>query len=142
MSKHKRYFPVITADAFAGLLAMYATKSEATAEVLRLYAVDGIEPEEIAKVKDLDLGNVLRIARRAGQLLAMARVACNAVQRPMKMGPMDLRAWLERNRYSAAEGAKELGVTNSSMERMLNESTFLPRSIALACAAVEAGLEK
>ncbi|MEF9946812.1 MAG: hypothetical protein RR800_00470 [Comamonas sp.] len=141
MRAHQRYFPTITPQAFEGLLTLYAPKRPETAKLLRLYAVDGLEPEAIERETGIDLPNVLRACRRAGELLAAARLATNAVQRPMKMTPKDLRAWLERNQLEPEAGAKLLGITSASMERALSEAAFLPRSLALACAAVEAGLE-
>jgi hypothetical protein len=141
MRVHQRYFPTITPEAFEGLLALYDAKSAATADMLRLYAVDGLDPKAIEQQTGIELPNVLRACRRAGELLADARRACNAVQRPMNMTPSDLRAWLERNQLAPEAGAKLLGITSSSMDRALNEAAFLPRSLALACAAVDAGLE-
>ena len=142
MRAHQRYFPTITERAFEGLVRLYDPKRpETTTKVLRLYAVDGLEPKAIAEETGIELANVLRSCRRAGEVLADARLATNSEPRSMKMTPKDLRAWLERNHLEPETGAKLLGVTSASMERYLNESAFLPRSLALACAAVEAGLE-
>lgn len=141
MRAHQRYFPTITPEAFDGLVRLYDPKRPETAKLLRLYAVDGLEPKAIAQETGIELANVLRTCRRAGELLADARLATSSTPRSMKMTPKDLRAWLERNRLEPEAGAKLLGVTSASMDRYLNESAFLPRSLALACAAVEAGLE-
>ncbi|TYK70303.1 hypothetical protein FSY45_24905 [Comamonas sp. Z1] len=141
MRAHQRYFPTITPEAFDGLVRLYAPKRPETTKLLRLYAVDGLEPEAIERETGVELANVLRSCRRAGELLADARLATGSVPRSMKMTPKDLRAWLERNHLEPEAGAKLVGVTSASMERYLNESAFLPRSLALACAAVEAGLE-
>ena len=141
MTAHQRYFPIIPPEAFDGLVRLYAPKRPETTKLLRLYAVDGLEPDAIAQETGIELANVLRSCRRAGELLADARLATGSVPRTMKMTPKDLRAWLERNQLEPEAGAKRLGITSASMERHLNESAFLPRWLVLACAAVDAGLE-
>jgi transcriptional regulator with XRE-family HTH domain len=53
----------------------------------------------------------------------------------------DLRAWQERHGYTYASAADALGVSRATYARYLAAAGELPRMLALACAAVDAGLD-
>lgn len=56
------------------------------------------------------------------------------------MTPDDLRAWLAAMDYSKYRAALELGVSQSTIANWLDGSSKISRTVALACAALSAGL--
>ena len=56
------------------------------------------------------------------------------------MTPDQLRAWLDRMGYSNYRAAKELCVSKTTVANWLNGTAPISRVVALACAALEAGL--
>lgn len=57
------------------------------------------------------------------------------------MTPDNFNAWLTRMGYSNYRAAKELGVSKSTIANWLAGSAKISRVVALACVALEAGLD-
>lgn len=56
------------------------------------------------------------------------------------MTPASLAAWMERLHFNKVQASAELGIARSTLDRYLDGSVTIPRSIALACAAIAHGL--
>ena len=53
----------------------------------------------------------------------------------------DLNAWQRRHGYTYDTAAQALGLSRATFARHLASPDALPRWLALACAAIDAGLE-
>lgn len=53
----------------------------------------------------------------------------------------DLRAWQIRHDYTYASAADALGVSRATYARYLATNSELPRMVALACAAIDLGVD-
>jgi len=56
------------------------------------------------------------------------------------MNTTDLRAWQSRHSYTYNTAAEALGMSRATYARYLSSAEVLPRWLALACAAIDAGL--
>ena len=56
------------------------------------------------------------------------------------MNDSDLAAFMKHMRWSRARTARELGISQDRLRRMLSGSVAIPKHIGLACAALAFGL--
>jgi predicted DNA-binding transcriptional regulator AlpA len=56
------------------------------------------------------------------------------------MTPASLTAWMDRLKLNKLEASIALGIARSTLDRYLAGDVAIPKSIALACAAVAHGL--
>lgn len=56
------------------------------------------------------------------------------------MTSSSLRAWQSRHGYTYKTAAEALGMSRATYARYLSSAEALPRWLALACAAIDAGL--
>ena len=56
------------------------------------------------------------------------------------MTPASLTAWMDRLKLNKLEAASALGIARSTLDRYLAGDVAIPKSIALACAAIAHGL--
>lgn len=58
----------------------------------------------------------------------------------VKMTSFELRSWQSRHGYTYNTAAEALGMSRATYARYLSSAEVLPRWLALACAAIDAGL--
>ncbi len=56
------------------------------------------------------------------------------------MKPESLQAWMDRLHFNKVQASAALGIARSTLDRYLDGSVTIPKSIALACAAIAHGL--
>jgi hypothetical protein len=57
------------------------------------------------------------------------------------MTPTELEHWMQRHDLSKHAAAAELDISRNRLKRHLSGASPIPRHIALACAAIDAGIE-
>jgi len=56
------------------------------------------------------------------------------------MTPSTLTTWMRRLGYNKVQAAEALGIARTTLDRYLDGRQAIPRTIALACAALAMGL--
>jgi DNA-binding XRE family transcriptional regulator len=74
--------------------------------------------------------------------LALHRRRATPKSESKPMVPKSFKAWRERLSLSKYAAAKELGLSYNGLQAYENGKSSIPRHIALACAAIEAGINE
>lgn len=73
---HRRLFPALTHTQLEALTELCSLRQTATKEALKLYAIDGLTPMQIASATGLAYTNVNRTLNKARHYLELSRRAC------------------------------------------------------------------
>jgi hypothetical protein len=57
------------------------------------------------------------------------------------MTPKQFEKWMIRNEFTKLEVFRRTGIARTTVDRYLSGATKIPRVVALACAAIERGID-